>query len=158
MIRVRVTATAVVWRKRMRGLRYPVAVDVAEARLLAVGARHPAQKMVERAVFHHHDDHVRNAGGAGNDGGCRLRERFDARARFALRTATTGATQRRTCDDRGPEELGCQLQRSHLFFSRSPWFEPPIDVQRKSCARRAWWLFERPTSQRSRSEAEPSAQ
>ena len=64
VVRVRVR-TALVVGQVVRAPGDAVAVDVREAGLLAVGAREPAQVVVEGAVLHHQHHDVVDAGGSG---------------------------------------------------------------------------------------------
>src|SRR2546423_15381926 len=61
MIRTWMRATGVVAGKRMSRVAHAGAVHVGQAGLLAVGVRQPAEKMVEAAVLHGHDDDVLDA-------------------------------------------------------------------------------------------------
>ena len=58
VIRAGVDASLVVRGERIRGLHKPIAVDIREPRLLAIGSRKPAEEMIEGAIFHHHHDNV----------------------------------------------------------------------------------------------------
>src|SRR5262249_11440331 len=60
---VRVAAACVIRTKGKSGVSGPVTVGVTEAGLFSVGAGEPAQKVVEAAILHRHDDDVFNTRG-----------------------------------------------------------------------------------------------
>src|SRR4051794_11365494 len=51
-------ASLIVGRQGVRRLGRPCFIQIRESGLLAVGAADPSEEMIERTIFHHHDDDV----------------------------------------------------------------------------------------------------